>query len=229
MQKRIDQISDFEALSRALDASRRQLEAATRQNDKLLRQGAALTERVSSLELELASAREHALYDELTGLPNRRLLHDRFNQASAIAARHRKQPVLPDQQRAQLALLFFDLNNFKAVNDTFGHAAGDELLRQVAARLSTSIRQSDTACRYGGDEFVILLADIDSRAHAAAMLQRVHRSLAPAYRIESHSIRQTLSNGMAIYPADAQSLAGLLRLSDRRMFGKKSASRGPAG
>jgi GGDEF domain-containing protein len=123
-QTQLDQFADSEELSRALAISRRQLEAAMRRNDELLRLRSLLNEKVSSLESALAKAHQFTHYDELTGLPNRRLLLDRFIQASALAIRHR-QP---------LAMLFFDLNDFKAVNDKLGHDAGDKLLQQVATR-----------------------------------------------------------------------------------------------
>ncbi|MCJ7591357.1 MAG: GGDEF domain-containing protein [Woeseiaceae bacterium] len=167
----------------------------------------------------MAKAHQFSHYDELTGLPNRRLLLDRFIQASALANR----------QRNLLALLYFDLNDFKGVNDKLGHEAGDRLLQQVATRLSTSIRQSDTACRYRGDEFLVLLTEIEDREHAVTTLQDIRVRLAPPYEIDRHSIRLTVRNGIAIYPADAQNLTDLLRLTDRLMFGNKSASRGPTG
>jgi len=229
MQAQIKQFSDSDELLLALDTSRQQLEAAIRRNDELLRLRAVLTKRVSSLEAELAKAHRFAYFDELTGLPNRRLLLDRFIQASTFANRHRQGLALPHQNRVELALLFFDLNDFKGVNDKLGHEAGDKLLQQVASRLSMSIRQSDTVCRYGGDEFVVLLTEIDSREHAVATLQKIRDRLAPPYVFDHHSIRLTVSNGMAIYPRDAQNFADLLRRSDQSMFSDKSGNRGPNG
>jgi diguanylate cyclase (GGDEF)-like protein len=213
------QSADSECLSRALDASRRQLEAAIRRNDKLLEIRALLTEKVSSLESELANANQLAHYDLLTGLPNRRLLLDRFTQATALADRHRQ----------QLALLFFDLNDFKRVNDTLGHDAGDKLLQQVAARLLSSIRRSDTACRYGGDEFVVLLTEITDHEQVVAALKKIRLELAPPYNIDRHSIRLTVSNGMAIYPKDAQHFNDLIKFSDRSMFSTKSDNKRQSG
>jgi diguanylate cyclase (GGDEF)-like protein len=210
-----DQSADSEYLSRALDTCRRQLEAAIRRNDKLLEIRALLTEKVSSLESEVANANQLAYYDVLTGLPNRRLLLDRFTQAAALADRHRQ----------QLALLFFDFNDFKRVNDTFGHNAGDKVLQQVAIRLSLSIRQSDTACRYGGDEFVVLLTEITNHAHVVTAVKKIRAELAPRYNIDRHSIRLTVSNGMAIYPNDAQRFSDLMQLSDRSMFSRKSGNK----
>jgi diguanylate cyclase (GGDEF)-like protein len=229
MKGQINRFSDSDELSIALDTCRQKLEAAMRRNEELLRRQSLLTEQVSSLNCTLAKAHRFANYDELTGLPNRRLLLDRFIQASALANRHRQELAPSEQHRVELALLFFDLNDFKGVNDKLGHDAGDMLLQQVAERLSTSIRQSDTACRYGGDEFVVLLTEIESREHAVTGLQKIRDHLALPYVVDRHSIRLTVSNGMAIYPRDAQSFTDLLRLSDRSMFSDKNISRGPTG
>ena len=191
---------------------RQRLEAAIRRNNELLEVCSSLTEKVLSLVSQLAQANRLAHYDELTGLPNRRLLLDRFEQATALADRHRQ----------QLAMLFFDVNDFKQVNDKLGHVAGDTLLQQVATRLASSIRRSDTACRYGGDEFVVLLSEIDNREHAIATLKKIRERLAQPYEIDRYSLRLSVSNGLAIYPKDAQSFTDLVRLADRLMFGNKS-------
>jgi diguanylate cyclase (GGDEF)-like protein len=220
MQAQFNRFSDSDELSLALDTSRQQLEAAMRQNDELHEARSALDKKVSSLELALAKAHQLAHYDELTGLPNRRLLLDRFVQAAALAKRHRQ----------QLALLFFDVNDFKRVNDNLGHNAGDKLLQQVATRLSGSIRSSDTACRYGGDEFVVLLTEIVDREHVVKVLKKVRAELTPPYDIDRHAIRLTVSDGLAMYPKDAQRFSDLMQLSDRSMFSKKSGNgRQPGG
>jgi GGDEF domain-containing protein len=128
----------------ALAASRQHLGAALQQIDALLEQRSRLEQQLIRLAQAVAQARRHAHHDELTGLPNRALLLDRFKQAVALGARQQK----------QVALLFLDLDGFKSINDALGHAAGDRLLQQAAARLAACIRTSDTACRYGGDELI---------------------------------------------------------------------------
>ncbi len=120
-------------------------------------------------------------------------------------------------------MLFLDVNDFKRVNDKLGHGAGDELLKEVATRLSSSIRQTDTACRYGGDEFVVLLTEIDHREDAVKALQKIRAGLAPPYAFDRYSILLTVSDGLAIYPKDAQCFTDLMRFSDRSMFCNKRA------
>ena len=211
-----DQFAHSEEPSRALESGRQPLETTVQPQEDLLGLCSTLNEKVTSLQLALARAHQFANYDELTQLPNRRLLLDRFIQASALANRHSQ----------ALALLFFDLNDFKSVNDELGHETGDQLLRQVATRLSTSIRESDTACRYGGDEFIVLLTEIDDREHALAALQKIRTHLDPPYVIDRYSIRLFVSTGLAIYPKDAQKYTDLIRMADRSMFSAKSGSQG---
>lgn len=122
-------------------------------------------------------------------------------------------------------MLFFDLNDFKSINDELGHAAGDKLLQQVATRLSASIRSTDTACRHGGDEFIVLLTEIENRKHAVTVLTKIRAGLAEPYVIEDVSLRLTLSNGLAIYPEDAQNFEDLKQLSDRSMLRNKPSGR----
>lgn len=198
--------------------------ARTRTRDATIRIQARLGQSVDAEELSLALATSRqqleALMlqnDELLGFCS--LLTERFIQASALANRHRQ----------SLALLFFDMNDFKSVNDKLGHDAGDKLLLQVATRLSSSIRKTDTACRYGGDEFVVLLTEIDNRENAVTALRKIRAHLAPAYVIDHHSIRLTLSNGLAMYPEDAQRSTDLMQLSDRAMFNNKYGSRVQVG
>jgi diguanylate cyclase (GGDEF)-like protein len=208
--------SDAAALCCALATSEQKLGAALRLIDDLQEQGSLLKQRIALLNKAAAQARQFAYHDELTGLPNRRLLFDRFNQAIARGARQHK-PV---------ALLFLDLNGFKSINDALGHVAGDSLLKQVAARLSACIRTSDTACRYGGDEFVVLLPDLEDRESSVAAVEKIRAHLAAPYLIGGTEIEVATSIGMAVYPLDGNVYEDLLRQSDVAMYCDKG--RGPA-
>lgn len=193
-------------------ASRQARDAAQREIEALRQQGSLLAQRVALLAQEVARARQFAYHDELTGLPNRRLLLDRYDQAVAVAAR----------QHRQVALLFLDLDGFKTVNDTYGHAAGDSVLQQVAARLCACIRASDTACRYGGDEFVILLPQYEGQESAAAVTEKVHAHLAAPCVVDGTAISVTASIGMAIYPVDGHEYGDLMQVTDRAMYRNKA-------
>lgn len=218
-QKQPDRVAAGEGPSPALNTNRRRLHELEHRNDELLRARSVLLEKVSSLELALAKANQFAHYDELTGLPNRRLLLDRFKQASSFA----------DRCDQGVALLFFDLNEFKRVNDILGHEAGDKLLQQMAIRLTNAIRESDTACRYGGDEFVVLLTEINHPKDAVKGMQKIRAELALPYVIDRHSVRMAVSDGMAIYPNDSQNFTDLIRLSDHSMMRSKSGSQVESG
>ena len=198
--------------SRAPAAGRQELEAALREIEALRKQGSLLIQQMALLAQEVARARQFAHHDALTGLPNRRLLLDRYNQAVAAAAR----------QHGQVALLFLDLDGFKRVNDTYGHAAGDRVLQQVAARLRACIRTSDTACRYGGDEFVILLPQYEGQDSAVAVAGKVCARLAAPYAVDSTAISVTVSIGMAIYPIDGHEYGNLMQMTDRAMYRNKA-------
>jgi diguanylate cyclase (GGDEF)-like protein len=204
--------SDAAALCCALAASEQKLGAALRLIDELRQQESLARKKVALLSEAVAQARQFAYHDELTGLPNRRLLLDRFNQAMAQAARQHK----------LVALLFLDLDGFKTINDALGHVAGDLLLRQVAARLSACIRTSDTACRFGGDEFVILLPELEGQESAAAAAGKIRAHLAAPYFIGGTAIALTTSIGMALYPVDGRAYEDLLRQSDIAMYCDKA-------
>ncbi len=197
-------------------ADKQQLEAARREIDELRRQADHHRQKAVLLEQQLASAHRYALHDELTGLPNRRLLLDRFDQALARANRQRRQAVL----------LFLDLDGFKHVNDALGHAAGDKLLQRFARRLAASVRASDTACRYGGDEFAVLLPDCRSEECAAVAAKELRTRLARPYRIDDTSLRITASIGAAVYPDDGKTFAEIAHAADLSMYRNKA--RGPA-
>ena len=155
-----------------------------------------------------------AFFDSLTQLPNRRLFNDRLGQAVKRAQR----------TSSSLALMFVDLDKFKPINDTYGHAAGDFMLQTVAKRLSGCLRASDTAARVGGDEFLVLLPDIPSGADALAVAEKIRSALAePCISPEGIELCISASIGIAIYPEHAGSEHELLRLGDRAMYEAKSA------
>lgn len=156
-----------------------------------------------------------AHYDVLTQLPNRTLFADRFNQAIAHCKRN----------DTLLAICFLDLDEFKPVNDTYGHDVGDQLLIQVAERIKSNIREEDTVSRQGGDEFTILLGDIESPFHGEQMLERLNRSLAQPYLIDNNIISISASIGVAIYPMEESDLDTLLRHADQAMYQAKVAGR----
>ena len=202
-------------LHNALAASRQQFLAALRQIDLLLAQRSRLQEEVIRLGQANARAYKLAFHDELTGLPNRTLLQDRFTQAVALATRQGK----------RVALLFLDLDGFKRINDAFGHAAGDRLLQQVAARLASCIRTSDTACRYGGDEFVVLLPELDGQQSAISVAGKIRANLTVPYLVGDTAIEVTTSLGIAVYPADGIECGELIRVSDLAMYRNKGRAR----
>jgi len=156
-----------------------------------------------------------AYHDGLTGLPNRRLLMDRFQQAVANADRHRK----------QVALLFLDLNRFKRVNDEFGHSTGDKVLQAVAGRIQAMIRATDTACRYGGDEFVMMLSDLESAAIAIDLAEKIQERLAYPYQVDNAIIALQSSFGISVYPGDGTAWDTLLRHADAAMYRSKPSQR----
>lgn len=155
--------------------------------------------------------RRMAHYDQLTGLPNRTLLFDRFNQAIAHSKR----------SGTLLAVCFLDLDDFKPVNDIFGHDVGDKLLIDVAHRLKLALRSEDTVSRLGGDEFSLLLGDIKSTNQCYEMLERVIHSLSSTYIIDEHTINISASIGVSLSPLDGVELDSLLRHADQAMYQAK--------
>lgn len=159
---------------------------------------------------------EHqANYDALTELPNRTLFADRFQQAVAHSKR----------TESLLAICFLDLDDFKPINDNFGHEIGDKLLIEVAHRIISCIRGEDTVARMGGDEFAILLGDILGDEQCQKTMQRIHHSLAKPYLIHGISHQVTASSGVALYPRDASDIETLLRHADQAMYLAKQSGR----
>jgi len=156
-----------------------------------------------------------AHYDVLTQLPNRILLADRYTLALAHCKR----------KENLLALCFLDLDNFKPINDLHGHEIGDELLIDVAERIKASIRHEDTVSRQGGDEFVLLLGDIDSFSQCEQMLKRLLESLAQPYLIDKLSLSISASIGVSLYPLDNSDLDTLMRHADQAMYQAKQSGK----
>lgn len=149
-----------------------------------------------------------AHHDALTGLPNRILLNDRLAIAIALAKRN----------GTSLGVLFLDLDNFKHINDSLGHAVGDELLRSVAHRLRSCIRASDTVSRYGGDEFLMLVAEDKKAEDAAQIAQKINGALALPHSILQHELHTTASIGISTYPSDGHDVETLVQNADTAMY-----------
>lgn len=158
-----------------------------------------------------ATIRYQATFDTLTDIPNRNLFMDRLERAISLARRNQE----------HLAVLFIDLDRFKEVNDTLGHAAGDELLRQVARRLKACVRQSDTVARMGGDEFTMLLSSISSPTDPETVAGKVLSSLAQPFDLHGHVATISGSVGIARFPQDSDTLEILLKYADHAMYGAK--------
>ena len=156
-----------------------------------------------------------AQHDFLTNLPNRVLLNDRIAQAITLANRH----------HTQFALLFLDLDNFKHINDSLGHATGDKLLQSVTQRLKDCVRESDTVSRQGGDEFVILLAENKNSNDAAVSAQKILDELKAAHHVGKHQLHISTSIGISVYPADGLDAETLLKNSDTAMYFAKDKGR----
>jgi diguanylate cyclase (GGDEF)-like protein len=182
----------------------------------LLLAGTRLALSVRGIRQLSQERREQSVTDELTGLGNRRYLNTVLD---SFFADYDEATETTERQRT-IAFLFVDLNHFKEVNDTFGHAIGDKLLKQLGPRLSTSVRRDDLLIRLGGDEFVVVLVDADA-AIAAGVAQRLTDGLAEPFLIDSVQIRVEASIGIAVAPADAGDPAGLLWCADVAMYRAK--------
>ncbi|OIQ71466.1 cyclic di-GMP phosphodiesterase Gmr [mine drainage metagenome] len=157
--------------------------------------------------------RQLAFYDPLTHMPNRRLFHDRLGQTLSRARRN----------QSRMALLVIDLDKFKPVNDDYGHEAGDWLLQAVARRIESCLRASDTAARVGGDEFLVLLPDVQKSQDALAVAEKIRAELEREFVTPSElQLHASSSIGIAIYPDDANTEQDLLRLGDRAMYRAKN-------
>ncbi|HEY6168080.1 MAG TPA: EAL domain-containing protein [Verrucomicrobiae bacterium] len=175
--------------------------------------------RLKKTEMELIGLKEQAqnlaLRDALTGLPNRTLLEDRLGQAMAQCSRYRK----------KLAVVFIDLDNFKQINDAHGHRAGDQALIEVARRLQSSVRKTDTVARWGGDEIILLLPDVTDAEQARATCERIKRKVQEDFTDAPMPAPLTLSMGVALFPEDASRPETLLEQADAALYLAKTRGR----
>jgi diguanylate cyclase (GGDEF)-like protein len=166
-----------------------------------------------------AQARERlhrlAYYDPLTGMPNRELLNDRFKTLLSLARRH----------KTLLGVLFLDLDQFKQINDSLGHAAGDELLKEATLRFSQCIRQADILSRVGGDEFVVLLTDLQQRDEIAIVADKLAKTLNVPFILDQSECFVTVSIGVSIFPDDGMDISTLIKNADSAMYNAKKAGR----
>ena len=156
-----------------------------------------------------------AFHDSLTGLPNRKLFSDRLGIALAQAQRNQK----------KVGIAMLDLDNFKGVNDTMGHAVGDLLLQATAERLCAALRKSDTVARIGGDEFVLILPDLRVTEDAIQVAQKIVDNFCKPFLIDTHQLVVTTSIGIAVYPHDGTDEDILLKNADSAMYRAKQAGR----
>jgi diguanylate cyclase (GGDEF)-like protein len=189
----------------------------------LVRLEAESTER-KTLQDELDAARrtkdefrDLAYHADLTGLPNRSLLYDRLGLAVTHARR----------QGSLLALLFLDLDDFKAVNDSFGHGSGDRVLVELATRVRGSVRAGDTVARYGGDEFIVLLDKVTGAQDAAHVAAKVLEAVRGPYRLDGHEVSIAASVGVSVYPGDGASPDELVKSADAAMYRDKRQAATP--
>ncbi len=180
-------------------------------NEKLVLAVLRANTEAETATMALSEASRAGELDTLTQLPNRVLLRDRFAQAVANAKRH----------GSLLALMFLDLNNFKQINDTLGHAMGDKVLQLTAARLESAVRGGDTVSRHGGDEFLVLLTEVSTPAAAGLIAQKILFALGAPSRIGNHVLRLSASIGICIYPTDGKDVDVLIELADAAMYRAK--------
>ena len=156
-----------------------------------------------------------ATHDFVTNLPNRMQLSDRITQAIAFVKRHNE----------KLAVLFLDLDRFKIVNDTLGHAIGDQLLQAVAERLKSEIRSSDIISRHGGDEFIIVLSEVNQENALAHNVEKIHEVVTAPYLIAGHDLLIGATIGISIFPQDGDDAEALIRNADDAMYYAKENGR----
>jgi len=211
-----EDITAERAARESLEASRADLKRAVAERTiELQVANERLQAEIADRRLAETRAQHLADHDPLTGLPNRRLLEDRLTQALAASQRNRK----------QTAVVFVDLDRFKSINDTLGHAAGDSVLKEVAERLMKQLRVVDTVCRMGGDEFVVILPEIKRASDAANVAAKILETMAQPFVAEGRELHITTSIGISVFPDDGRDAESLIRNSDAAMYHAKGTGR----
>lgn len=185
-------------------------------NEQLVMDAVRSRDMADSTALLVAELTRSSELDSLTRLPNRLLLIDRFSQGLTHARRH----------EGRLALLFMDLDGFKQINDALGHQIGDAVLRAVSLCLVGCVRQIDTVCRLGGDEFIVLLPEITDVDDAGLVAQKLMDSLAQLTQVGGVRVRVSASIGISVYPDDAEGIEALVDCADQAMYRSKHAGGG---
>jgi diguanylate cyclase (GGDEF)-like protein len=170
-----------------------------------------ITREINEMRQAEVALQHLATHDPLTDLPNRFLMVDRLTQLLSRARRY----------GSAFAVLFMDIDRFKDINDSYGHEFGDRVLRAVAQRLTTAVRQNDTVARIGGDEFVIILETAQGARAADTVAQHVHRALGRPLTLEHRRVRVTVSIGISMYPQHGEDVDTLLRAADSAMYRAK--------
>ena len=206
------EISTREMIQSELEENKRELEIKVQERTSDLVAINANLERVIDKKETAEQTLQYLAYnDELTGLPNRNTLVDRIGQSIKKSSR----------DKHQFAILFLDLDRFKNVNDSLGHAIGDELLQKVSTRLNTTLRNNDTISRNGGDEFVVVLEELHDTNEVIHVAKKIIKCLTKTFLIQSHKIHLGVSVGVSIYPLDGETPLVLLRNSDTAMYRAK--------
>lgn len=201
-----------QAMAQAAEQAAAQLREA---NERLVVATVNSQTMADAAETSAAQMSYLAEHDFLTGLPNRSLLTDRMTQAIALAERHGK----------TVALMYMDLDHFKDINDSLGHAVGDQLLKSIAARLQACVRHSDTVSRQGGDEFAVLLPEVEAHNDAIIIAQKLIEAMAPPHLIGGHQLQVTLSIGISHFPDDGRDVDTVLKHADTAMYHAKQLGR----
>lgn len=194
-----------------LHATHSALRAAQYRISQLVQTNVMLERHARALAEEVDGTRRRALHDPLTGLANRSLLADRLKQSILHARRTER----------HMAVILLDLDGFKAVNDVHGQTVGDEVLCETARRTLASIRACDTACRFGGDEFVVVLSNIGRREDAEAVAEKIRAEIGRPLALGERMLTVTATLGMSLYPTDGRTADELVERADRAMYGIK--------